>query len=356
MSVEPRLDPNARIPAAVKAAGKRAEDKHRETYSKEPPPPEPAPAPAPEPTITLAPDPAPAPSTTPAPAAATPTPVTPQGNEPPQPAVTDDTWKHKYDSMKGRFDRSQDQLRGMSEQISRLQNLVASLQQPTAPAPTPTPAAPEPFLTPQEMLDYGEDFLGVVGKKAKQVFSPEVEGLKAQLAAMQQKLDAVGGSLAGDAQQRMFDTFDSKLESWREVNSNPNFISWLELPDTYSGAIRHDLLKAAYERNDAPRVLAFFNGFLAEEAVVDPASGGLDPSPAAPTPPKKVPLEDLAAPGRAKSSAAPSAPAEKPIISRAQISQFYLDVAAGKYRGRDEEKDRLEKMIFAAERDGRISQ
>lgn len=349
MSVEPRLDPNARTPAAVKAAGKRAEDKHREAYSKEPPAPEPATSD--EPTITLAPAAPPEPPTTPAPAAEPPTPVTPQGNEPPKAA--DDTWEHKYNSMKGRFDRSQDQLRGMSDQISSLQGLIASLQQPPA---TPTAAAltPEAFLTPQEVSDYGEPFLDVVGKKAREIVSPEVAELRKQFASMQQKLESVGGHMAQDAQSRMFETLDTKLAGWREVNSNPDFISWLRLPDTYSGAIRHDLLKAAYERNDAPRVLAFFNGFLAEEAVVDPALGGLDSAPAPTRPPAKVPLADLAAPGRAKSSAAPSAPAEKPVISRAQISKFYLDVAAGKYRGREEEKDRLEKMIFAAEGDGRI--
>jgi hypothetical protein len=46
----------------------------------------------------------------------------------------------------------------------------------------------------------------------------------------------------------------------------PEFHDWLKLQDTFSDAIRHELLTAAYERNDIPRVLAFFNGFLAQEA------------------------------------------------------------------------------------------
>ena len=74
----------------------------------------------------------------------------------------------------------------------------------------------------------------------------------------------------------------------------------------------------------------------------------------APTPKGRVPLEKFAAPGGAKTVAAQGAPAEKPIISPTQIAQFYSDVRAGRYVGRDSEKDRAEKMIFDAQREGRV--
>ena len=77
-----------------------------------------------------------------------------------------------------------------------------------------------------------------------------------------------------------------------------------------------------------------------------------EPQPAEPN--GKLSLESFAAPGRAKTSAASSAPVEKPLITRAQISQFYADSASGKYRGREAEKNQLEAMIFDAEREGRI--
>ena len=128
--------------------------------------------------------------------------------------------------------------------------------------------------------------------------------------------------------------------------------------DAYSGVIKHQLLKQAYEQNNTPRVLAFFKGFLANEAASDPANSGFNLQPAATdpglAPGGQVNLADLAAPGRAQSSAATLAPVEKPIIHRAQITQFYLDCAAQKYAGNDKEKQRLEKMIFEAQVDGRI--
>lgn len=357
-SATAKIDPDAKVPAAVRAAAKLAEDRHKQVYSK----PE-EPKPAEEPTVKIeepkvvetpeTPDTTKPAETTPAPTAEAPPKETPAS----PPSSEEDTWKHKYHSMKGRFDRADSQIAQMSEQISQLQRLLAAKAAEPAPQPVASTPPVESLLTEEEVKDYGTEFLGVVGKKAKEVVSQEVRVLQAQVAQLTKQLESVGGYVAGDAQSRFYQTLDGSLPKWREINSNSNFISWLKLPDVYSGAIRHDLLKAAYERYDAPRVLAFFNGFLAQEAVVDPpqagGDNGLSPGTPASAPPK-VPLKDLAAPGRAKSPAATDAPAEKPIITRAQISQFYNDISAGKYRGKEAEKDRLERMIFDAEKDGRI--
>jgi hypothetical protein len=140
---------------------------------------------------------------------------------------------------------------------------------------------------------------------------------------------------------------------WRQVNVAPDFHSWLQLPDPFSGAIRHSLLSAAYEQNNTPRVLAFFNGFLAQEAALAPAPEVAQPD-ASVTETGKIPLETFAAPGRAKTSAAPGAPAEKPTFTATQVSKFYADSASGKYRGREAEKDRIDAQIVEAGREGRI--
>lgn len=211
---------------------------------------------------------------------------------------------------------------------------------------------PERLITDDEVKDYGEDFLKVVGKKAKEELNPEVAALKREIADLKSQLAGVGGYVAQDARQRMHSYLDQNVPNWQEINYDENFKNWLRLPDAYSGAIRHDMLKAAYAENNAPRVLAFFKGFLAEEAALAPA--GAEPDPKATTV-ERVPLETLAAPGRAKTAAGNSgAPAEKPIFTRAQIAKFYADSTAGKYRGKEKERDALERQIFEAERDGRI--
>lgn len=268
------------------------------------------------------------------------------------PAPADgESWEHKYKSMHGRFVRSQEQIKTLSEQISQLQGVIATMQAAPAQQVQIPELEAENLITPEEAADYGEDFLKVVGKRAREEMAPVIKGYQAKIAELEQKLNGVSGAVQQTSQEKLLAKLDEGLPTWRELNSNSEFLDWLRLPDPYSGAIRHDMLKAAYAQGNAHRVLAFFNGFLAEEAVVAPA--GQEPDPQVTKVPK-VPLANLAAPGRAKTAASASAPAEKPIITRSQIAAFYADLAAGKYRGRDAEKNKAEAIIFEAQRDGRI--
>lgn len=266
----------------------------------------------------------------------------------------DQTWEHKYKSMKGRYDRSQDQIRAMSEQIQSMQNVMATMQmERNTPANLPDDAGSQRLITEDEERDYGQDFLKVVGKKAKEEFNVEVSGLRNELAELKAKMQGVNGYVAQNERQTMLRQMDERLPVWRDINVADEFKDWLALPDPYSGAIRHDMLKAAYAENNTPRVLAFFDGFLAEEAALAPSGARQDTTGQQPSP-GKVSLETLAAPGRAKTAAGSTAPAEKPFFTRAQIAAFYADCSTGKYRGKDAEKDKLEKQIFEAQQDGRI--
>jgi hypothetical protein len=256
--------------------------------------------------------------------------------------------------MRGRNDRNERIVQQLTSQVSSMQSVMATMSTPPA---SGDPAAAVPVsrsITDDEEREYGSEFLDVVGRQARDAFNPEVAAIKKQMDSLQSRLNGVTGVVSADARTRMFTALDERIPAWRVTNDDPNFLSWLQLPDPYSGAIRQGLLNAAFERNDGSRVLAFFNGFLAEEAAVDPAPSVPDLAASDPLPAPKVPLADLAAPGRAKTPAGGTPPVEKPIISRAQIAQFYADVNSGKYRGRDAEKNENEQIIFSAQAEGRL--
>jgi len=264
--------------------------------------------------------------------------------------LSDETWKHKFESVNGRYTRAMEQVRSLTEQVQSLQNVIATMQTQYSGTTTLPDFSAERLITDDEARDYGEDFLNVVGKKAKEELAPIIKGYESKIKELENRLQGVTGVVNMSSQQKMFQRMDEDLPDWRDINRNQEFLDWLALPDPYSGVIRHELLKSAFAGNDASRVMRFFKGFLAEEAAVAPA--GAEPD-APVTRVAKVPLQNLAAPGRAKTAAA-SAPAEKPIFTRAQIAQFYSDVAANKYRGRDADKTKMETQIFEAQREGRI--
>jgi hypothetical protein len=231
-----------------------------------------------------------------------------------------------------------------------LEQLLATAAAVQKPAPAPAPIAPTRLLSDDERAEYGDEFLGVVGKKAKEELSPELARLEAEVHTLKQQLTGVGQHMTVTAQEVMYNRLDADVPQWRALNSDAGFNAWLDLPDAYSGAIRRSLLVAAHGRNDATRVAAFFRGYTSDAAVTDPASLS---QPARNTSPK-VPLESLAAPGRAKTAAVPNTPAEKPIITRAQIQQFYSEVRAGQFDQDPDGKKAIEAAIFAATREGRI--
>ena len=350
MAPKPRLvdDPNTFIPPAVRRLAEQADAAFRSQSGQPPAEPE-SPGAAPSEASPPAPaqdSPGAAPFQTPPPEA-TPQ-VTPQVTTPP---VEEEGWERRYKGMEGRYKRAENDIRSMSEQIASMQNLIASMQR--APQETPAELRPQSLLTPEERSEYGDEFLGVVARRAKEELNPEVASLRSQLTKLEKQLQGTAEQNSARERYQLEASLDQRIPHWRDINVLPEFHAWLALPDMYSGAIRHELLKTAYAQNNTPRVLAFFKGFLDQEAAFVPQGG--EPHQAAELQNGgKVPLESFAAPGRAKTSAAGAAPVEKPIITRAQITQFYADSASGKYRGRDAEKSQLEAMIFDAERDGRI--
>jgi hypothetical protein len=339
-------DPNVKLPPRVKAEAARSEALLRQSIGEDPNPPVTTIEDAPpvgedrvvvEPLQTQQPQPAVAPAAPPA--------APPQGK----------TYsENDFKAMQTRFERANDQAQRLSDEVSNLRNVIATMQAapPPAAAATPPELQAQSLLTPKEIEDYGPEFLDVVGKKAKEIAGAEIAQLRQQVESLTKGIQSTTQMTMAQARDKMFEVLNENIPDWRDINNDPNFLSWLRLPDAFSGAIRHDLLKAAYDQNNAARVAAFFQGFLAEEAAVAPANNAPPATPrAAPAP--KVPLESLAAPGRAKSAAA-QVPVEKPIITRAQVTSFYADVAAGKYRGREDEKNRLEAEIFLATNEGRL--
>lgn len=280
--------------------------------------------------------------------------------DPPVDPMDDGTWKHKFLSMQGRYTadtgRLKGQLEAMSGQITNLNSLIGNLRSaPPAREETFRPAPVKPLITPEEVGEYGEEFVDFASRLAGQEVSRATQPLMREIEQLKQQVGGVGQHLHQDARERLLSQLDTQLPGWRDVNSNQEYLDWLSLTDPYTGAIRQDILNEAFEQNNFPRVAAFFKGFLAELAATAPPQKGIEPNGGG-TPPKLA-LESIVAPGRAKSAAAitpPGAPPEKPFITTSQITKFYNDVSSGKFKGREAAQAEFEAKIFEAQNEGRI--
>lgn len=339
-----RDDPTLKIPEAVLRQSAAASDTHKQAYNSETP----AEPPVVEPSSGILPaEPvAPAPAAPAAPAPAAQVPDTGAG----------DTYENRFRAEQGRVRAAeireaalQNQIGSMQTQLANMQELLSRMNtQPPAPTPAPELAAAS-LITPEDRQTYGDDFMEMVQRAARASFAEERTAFQNEIASLKAQITGVTTHVAQDARQKMITELTAALPEWRTQNQDPKFLAWLRLPDAFSGVIRSELLSDAWAANQTHRVVSIFKGFLTEEATVAPAT------PTAPASDGRPSLEDLAAPGRAKSEATPpGGPSAKPRISRAQITQFYTDVRAGRYAGRDEEKNRTEAEIFAAQSEGRI--
>jgi chromosome segregation ATPase len=107
----------------------------------------------------------------------------------------DESWERKFNAMKGRWENANQQLHNQGQQIQNLQNVIASMQtQQTqhASQEQTTQREVESTLTQEEREQYGDEFLNVVAKKAHEIVGPLKKELEGKIKQLDQQLGNVG--------------------------------------------------------------------------------------------------------------------------------------------------------------------
>lgn len=290
--------------------------------------------------------PAPAAEAPPAPPAE---PATPPA-EPVAPSDDDDPkWKARYQALQGKYNkeipRLNDENKELKGRLDGLESIMAGMQ-------ATAPAAPAPTVTDQAFVDeYGQEMADAVASM--------VDSRTAELRSDNQKLtdrlnqqDTLSQQTAEqdfeDGRAKMMDALTEKVPDWPELNVNQDFLTWLGQTDVPSGNIRQENLDNALAGLKTATVIAIFEAYKQENAGITPPSAPTTPQPL-------VSKETLVAPGQV-SSGSDRAPEgnNKRTWTQAQIAQFYNEVTAGKWAGREAEKLATEQDIIAASGDGRI--
>lgn len=348
------VDPNVRIPDHVSRASQTADQIHQQFYPKDeaqpaapakeavPQPAQPEPLHTPEPTV----------------AAPAPQPVAAEHPQTPQPGdenVSADEWRHRFLSMQGRYNAAKRENGAMEEQMRQLgQELVRTQEMVSQAYAQPSPQNPKPghdhnnLITAEDRENYGDQLIDLTQRAARAAVAPELDALRAENQNLTKQVRNTG-------KREMFARMDAAIPQWRAINNDVRFITWLRLPNVYTGQIRSQMLKAAVDGAEAPKVIALFKDFLAEAQ----ATGQTAPAPQAEQQPAPrapaVNLETLAAPGRARPASGDNqVPSEKPLITRAMISKFYDDKRRQLYAGREAEAAAFEADLTAAQREGRV--
>lgn len=261
-------------------------------------------------------------------------------------------WQQKYKTLQGMYNAEVPQLKQLVQEqgakINQFEQLMATINQQKQ----QQQQAPQPILSEKEVEEYGEsiDIMRKVTKEETGNLLGEVSALKAQIAQMAQNTVPQVQQLAnqvGDTQEQLFwSKLATVVPNWQELNEDENFQNWLLEVDPLTGMARQAYLEDAQRRYDVDRVAAFFttwsdlNGNGSAQQVKSTNQNE---------------LKQQVAPKKSRSAGAAAPTGSKPSYTTADIAAFYDDIRKGKFKGREDERAKIERDIFAAQAEGRIT-
>lgn len=272
-----------------------------------------------------------------------------------------ETYAQRWRTLQGQFNAEVPRLRSANKElqarVAQLENLLSTLS--TAPAAAPAaPQSTQKYVTDDDVAEYGEsiDMMRKVSREEVGALHGEIAHLKQTIAHLTQSVSGsvipqvqrVAQQQAASAEERFWSALAQRVPNWQQINNDQDFQSWLLDIDPLTNTSRQAHLEIAQRDLDVNRVVAFFNAFTA-------ASGKYAPAATAQPTRSASELERQIAPGRARGSGTPAGNNAK-TYTPDDIRGFFNDVRAGKYKGRETERDRIERDIFAAQREGRITQ
>ena len=272
-------------------------------------------------------------------------------------------WKQKYYVLKGKYDaevpRLHDDVKDLKSKVQEL----SSRPEPKQPDPKEEGVAPGfKYMKEDEIEDYGPDFFDMVGRRAQEVaeqqFSPVIDGLRSEITELKTQLANTGQRVQHTETENFYAKLDRTVEDWREINSNPDFVDWLDtvIPET-DGITRKQMLMKAFNAGDVSHVATFFKNWKSvsgQENAPNQTGNGA----AQGTEQSTLSMQNFVSPtsGQGSPQGAPAANGQssQKIWTQAEIAQFYRNAKDGKYRNRPDDKAKIEASIVKAVSEGRV--
>lgn len=235
-----------------------------------------------------------------------------------------------YNTLKGKYDA---ELPELYRNVKMLSEEVANLK--SAPAPTkPVEPVPEVVTALADSHPAMVEAITYIAKKAAE------EAIRAAVDAtvkpLEDRLNATARTVQETAEERFERTLTEQVKGdWRALDKDQRFIDWLNVPDRYTGVTRLELLRRAYASGSAATVANFFNDYLSETGQTT----------ASDSPPRSK--ERLVTPSHSGKAKAPAS-TEVEAVTRKELVQFTNDLTSGKYRGREEERQKMQAKIDRA--------
>jgi len=264
------------------------------------------------------------------------------------------TFEQRYRTLQGMYNADTGRLRADNQQLntrlSQLEQLLSTLS--SQPMPMAATSAAERLVTDKDVEEYGDsiEVMRRVTKEEVSTANRRIAELEHMIRQMQTsvlpRVEQVAQRQAATAEQTFWSDLTTAVPQWRDINADQKFHSWLLEVDPLTGLTRQTYLEDAQRSLDVQRIASIFFAWqgLSGHSVAQPPRAA-----------QATELGRQVSPGRGRSSGgAPAASDNGKTYSSKDIAKFFDDVRKGAYKGRETERDRIERDIFAAQRENRI--
>lgn len=270
---------------------------------------------------------------------------------------SEENLSQKYRTLQGMYNAEVPRLHGQNRELSgrlqQMEQLLATISaQQSSGHSGQAQSQIDPLVTERDQEEYGES-LDVMRRVTREELIPVAQKM-AQLDRLLQQFQTSVVPQVNNLTQRQAVTAEQQfwvdltgfIPNWRDINGDPDFQTWLLEADPMSGISRQTILEDAQHNLNVRRVGNFFTTWLEMTGRTATAQNPRRNAAASE-------LERQVAPGKGRNSGAPTGTNSK-NYSPEDIKTFFNDVRLGKYKGREAERDRTERDIFSAQREGRI--
>lgn len=276
----------------------------------------------------------------PQPAPAEPKPVEPTPT-PTEPVVAEEKWEQKYKTLKGMYDAEVPRLHAdMRDLKAQVDNLRKAAE--TKPAEQAKPVVAEKLVTDADVEAFGSDLIEVQRKVAREVaaeFRGELDAMRAENGKLREQLNSTDTQVSeAGFEQRLY----RMVPDFAAVNTDPQWINWLNEIDPLLRAPRSSVAQQAFNRGDAEGVAHYVSLFRQSISSVEPTAD------------KTNELELQIQPNRSATSTPPNSQKGK-TYTNADIEKMFRKATDLGIRGQTDAAKKLEAEIDAAFMEGRVT-
>ena len=223
--------------------------------------------------------------------------------EPPEPeahpqVAESDPWERRYRVLQSKYDaevpRLHAQNRELYQQVAAVQQQVEALG---TPAKTPAQSV---LVTDSDKESFGEDLVDLMDRVARQHtdrYEAELASLRAKLAAVDTASSHVAAQQAESVNDRFWSEVAKQIPDWGDVDSNPDWVSWLDSRAVGSKSTYRQLAESAIQGRDATPIAELVS--LWKQHMGVPVNAHRTPNP-----PKE--LQRQVSPSKSRTSTAPA--------------------------------------------------